>query len=229
MPAMCEGLWCWACLVPTALDHAAALALAAPQQAVRLSLVGQAWGDIHKRMTAFGRILRRAGRKVEYAFHVEANPERTGNHVHMWTWGDPLAEWAVMDAASRAQMGLEVDVQPCSIPPGEPSRLWYGMKAVVERPAEVTELWPEAEAYLHLNGRRLHHATRNFWRDGPGGARLDGVRPAITVARERAGLRSHLWVPEGSQKATARVGVTTSAAVPFLLQQTPTNTGGAPA
>ena len=69
-------------------------------------------------------------------------------------------------------------------------RILYAVKRVTDRPPGAMELWPEAVDHLELNGGRLVHATQSFWRDGPGGLRLTGVRPAIAAARKRAGVYS---------------------------------------
>jgi hypothetical protein len=117
---------------------------------------------------------------------VEGNPRRTGNHLHMWVWGDYLLEPAVIDAALSAGMGREVDVRQAYLPDRqEVPALTYGMKAVLDRPKGTSSMPAQAEQYLTVNGQRLVHATRLFWRDGAGGQPLGGVRAAAVAARNK--------------------------------------------
>lgn len=57
------------------------------------------------------------------------------------------------------------------------------MKAVLERPEGTSSMPEQAQQYLTLNGGRLLHSTRQFWRDAATGERLSGVRAAAVAAR----------------------------------------------
>jgi len=187
-PVRCGSLRCYACLVPVALNYASALGLARPSQKLRLTWVGRTHQEIRQRVRKFHRLLRRQGRQVEHAYSVEPNPRGTGNHIHGWTWGSPITLEELQDAATGAGMGAEVWIGPAHVLPTTPPMIKYGLKSVLDYPPGVTEMWPEAREFLELNGGRLLHATRGFWRDGETEEPIPGVRPAIAVARQRAGV-----------------------------------------
>lgn len=185
-PKMCGAIRCWACIVPVANGYARAIALAEPDQLLRFSLVGDDWPTIRRRVNRYRQRLRKLGVAVQDAYHVEPNPLGTGNHVHMWVWGDPLLEPSVRDAALAAGMGFEVDVRPAYLLDRAAGPMQeYGMKAVLERPEGTSSMPEQAQQYLTLNGGRLLHSTRQFWRDAATGERLSGVRAAAVAARNR--------------------------------------------
>jgi hypothetical protein len=151
--------------------------------------VGDEWRAIRSNMNNFRRNLRRAGLSVENVFHVEANPGGTGHHAHLWTWGPTLLdEPTISDAAARAGMGQEVWVGRRDRPDGAP--LWYGMKSVLDA-ADPVALAPEICDFLEINGGRLLHASRGFWRDAAGHPIRGGVRAAAKLARREQ--RSDDW------------------------------------
>lgn len=184
-PKMCGAIRCWVCVVPVALSYARAIALAEPDQLVRLSLVGDDWTTIRGRVNRYRQHLRAQGLAVQDTYHVEANPRGTGNHLHMWIWGDLLLEPTVRNAALSAGMGREVDVRAAYLPEQGVPALTYGMKAVLDRPRHTSSMPVQAEHYLELNGQRLLHSTRSFWRDAATGETLAGVRAAAVAARKR--------------------------------------------
>ena len=179
VPAGCHRLSCPVCVVVLAFRLGAAIGLARPDQQVLLTQVGEDWTTIRRRMNHFRRILKGLGVRSEDVYHVEPNPQGTGCHVHMWRWGDRLARSVVAEAAVRAGMGSFADVQPRRQPSGSP--LTYGLKTILNEPSEGMTLSPGAQRYLDLNGNRLCHASRNFWRDETGGP-LPGVRAAAKQA-----------------------------------------------
>lgn len=189
MPRMCQTLTCPVCVRQIAYRYGAAIALARPQQMSRLSLVGGSWEETHRRVNRVFELIRKGGRAIKVAWHVEANPRGTGAHVHCWSHGDPLTERDLRRCAVRAGMGHEVHVQRAYVPAGHPPQLIYGMKAVLEGPLDPTRLSPTAELFLDLNGRRLVHQSRGFYRDHRGGP--IGVRQAAALAF--AGARTHRW------------------------------------
>lgn len=192
---MCGSLRCHACIVPTALNYARALAFARPTQQIMLTLVGEEHELILERMKRFHRVMRRGGEAFSHAYSVERNPRGTGTHLHGWVHGTPVQEARVAEAAVAAGMGAETWVGTVKTYHGRSGpMIKYGLKSVLDRPDNVQELWPEATDFLRLNGGRLVSATRGFWRNGQSGQTLAGVRPAIAAAREAAGLRGrYIW------------------------------------
>ncbi len=120
----------------------------------------------------------------------DQNPAGTGHHIHAWQWGDPLDQGLLRDAALSAGMGDFAEVHPRRAPAG--AALTYGMKTVIDGSPVGTELPDATWDYLRLNGGRLLHATRGFWRDETG-QQLGEVRDALrAVARLNGG--DDTWV-----------------------------------
>jgi hypothetical protein len=162
-PIYCERLRaCNVCLRREAFRRARAIGLAAPEHAITLTATGDSWREIQGRIRGFRRRVRRKVPRWQDLFHVECNPSKPGTHVHMWQWGGRPSLALVRESATAAGMGPHVHVEPRAAPRGAP--LGYGMKSILDSP--VSEgLTPEIDDFLVLNGERLHHQTRDFWRD----------------------------------------------------------------
>jgi len=188
VPGRCGRLRCHACLVPAALDYGAAIGLARPDHLVLLTQVGRDWEEIHSRMHRVRQTLTRSGCQSEWVYHVEPNPRRTGNHIHLWLRAADFVPDRLLNAAARAGMGAEFATARRYEPMlGETAPLLtYGMKACSYAPDGATALWPAAEQYLQLNSGQLGHATRGFWRDALGRP-IRRVRDAIRAARQARG------------------------------------------
>lgn len=184
---MCMKASCWVCVKQVALDAAAGIGLAQPEHAVRLSLVGEDPTQISGRVNKLREALRAGGQLWQDAYHVHRNPAGTGMHVHLWGWGRGLHGGEVCSIAQGLGMGLDVDLRPAFVPapnPGQPPRITYGMRACIDRPVGVTAMWPEAAEYLAVNGGKVVHATRGFWRDATTGRPLGSARRAVTAANK---------------------------------------------
>ncbi|WP_343994091.1 hypothetical protein [Terrabacter terrae] len=185
----CRVLTCHACIWPEALNFGAAIGLAKPRWLGTITQVGFAWPEIQRRMMHFRKVLNRAEVPVEYAWHVEPNPDGTGqHHVHFWAHGNALPKSAVTAAAVASGAGAVADVTPAHVTgdAAEVPTLAYGMKACRPPHAEVTSLWPEARHFLDANGGRLGRTTKGFWRDAAG-APLRTLREAVRMARSEQG------------------------------------------
>lgn len=187
VPARCNKLRCPFCLPHEALGVAAALAMAQPTQLLLLTQLGSTWAGAQRRMNRFREVLR-ATYTGGWAYHLEPNPDGTGTHAHAWWRGDHLGRRKLSDAARRAQLGEWVSTAEAHLPPAGPSgvpRLTYGLKSVLRQPSNGLHLSGDAEAFLALNGGRLVHATRGYWRDWEGRP-LPGLRPAVSHAKAQA-------------------------------------------
>lgn len=182
----CYSQKCFVCVQTIAWRYACAIGLARPEQHIVLTMAGEDWTKIKLNLTAFRRAIRRQHPGFRDAYHVEPNPRGTGTHVHMWSWGALLDTPAVSDVASRAGMGREALVSPRELAPGAP--LSYGVKAVLDA-AQTDGMDPAVEQFLLLNGGRLAHASRGFWRDADGSP-IAGVRAAMKAANRSRGV----WV-----------------------------------
>lgn len=192
IPGRCGHWSCAVCAVPMAIDVGRALALAAPEYALRLSLVGDHVEQIRSRFKRFHRRVRRDVQVFEHAFSVEPNPGGTGAHTHGWIHGSELDAAVIQDAAVHAGMGREIHLEQAFVPDSNDPALTYGLK-MLQPPMGHMPGSPEhaasAKRFLELNGQRPVSVTEHFWRDGQTGVLLRDRREAVRMSRERAGLR----------------------------------------
>lgn len=182
--------------------------MAKPSHALTLTGVSSDWSVAKRQMERFHGRLRTQGVSGQHAFHVEPYDSGADCHVHGWWYGGSLTKRVLGDAAASAHLGSHVHVEPAWIPKESYARpaLEYGLKMILhERPECPTELWPRAHQYLDLNGQRLVHATRGFWRDAHG-LRLSGIREAKRLAHRgpaMPGAWSFMPLQRSSSKALA--------------------------
>ncbi|RKT79211.1 hypothetical protein DFJ68_2675 [Terracoccus luteus] len=191
----CLDSSCYACVWPVALRVGGAIGLARPDRLITLTHVGRTWATIQSRMTYFRRVLTRRDLPLEYAWHVEPDPDPASpeHHVHLWSHGADPSRGDIAAAAIAASMGPVCDVRSVEVPTdGRIPTLAYGMKTCEPPHGLMSQLWPEAERYLAANGGRLVHPTRGFWRDLLGHP-VNRMREAIRLARQAQGFGN--WVP----------------------------------
>jgi hypothetical protein len=167
-----------------------------------MSLVADAgdpdpWRTVRGRVNRTREYLKRFGEDPgEWVVHVECNPALTGFHGHIWQHGPRKINADALDqAAFRAGAGLtrvrkvrsEVGVAGYGLKGA--GAMGYGLKGSEGDPME----------YLRLNGGRLTHQSRGFFRSEDG-ATLN-VRSA-----ERHALRAMLGESEGSWTLATTAG-----------------------
>jgi hypothetical protein len=182
-PARCRRLACPFCVRVQARVRAAAIWLAKPRRAVRVSLVAEAsdpepWPVARYRMNKIREHYERlVGDLGEWTYSVEANPEGTGFHAHAWQHGTTKIDMQGLDDASaRAGAGF-CNVQTVR---STSAASVYGLKALRGLGYGLKGAESEPLDFLRLNGGRLTHQSRGFYRS-EAGARL-GVRGAETAA-----------------------------------------------
>jgi hypothetical protein len=178
----CKRQTCLVCGPRIAFATAGAIALAEPERLVRYSLVGEDWQTIRSRLFRVRYRVRQDGFRWEEAYHVERNPKGTGHHVHAYQHGEFVPQARLQELCRREGLGYP-DIRSFRTT-GELGAA-YGLKAATgyglkdaQRPEALVE-------YLRLNGGRLVHTSRAFWRDGQNGGRIRGVRSARHVAQVR--------------------------------------------
>ena len=195
VPARCDRLTCFACLVPSAISTARAIAWARPRQWVTLTRVGDSWQAARRQVRRFRQQLQRLGVGGEFAYHVEPNPSGTGQHAHLWWWGDPLDAEIVRRASGGAYAAVgEIWISNnYEIP-----TLEYGMKMVLwDRPDSPRWLSVLLTEFLDVNGGRLVHQTRDYFRDAT------GTTVGIDEARRQAkGVRRGTWELVGARRGS---------------------------
>lgn len=191
LPARCGANWCPWCGPVNALRVTAAIALARPERLVGLSLVGERWPDVRRRMRKLRHRLVDELGELHWVWSVEPNPKGTGHHVHAEQYGPFIPQRLLSRWAAAEGMGRVVDVRRIRMRVDVSSR--YLLKLAAD--AYGTKLargdMEQLSTYLRVNGgRQLVHASRGFWRDQDGN-RLSGVAEARKVAQGPS--EGHEW------------------------------------
>lgn len=179
-PARCGRLGCWYCCRVNAKKRSLAIAYARPEREITFTLVGDDWQQVRDRMKNARALCRSEVGAFEWVWSVEKNPGGTGHHVHGWQWGAFVPQRFLSGVARKLGMGEVVHVSRLRSV-GAASRyglkgLTYGLKGVLAE--------KESAGYLDLNGARLTHQSRSFFR-GADGCKLP-VREAERLAVEVA-------------------------------------------
>lgn len=190
VPARCGRLACWYCVRVNAKKRALAIAYARPEREITLTLVGDSWPQIRDRMNNARSLLRREVGTVEFVYHVEENPAGTGHHVHAWQHGNYIPQKLLSATARRVGMGEVAHISKLRSVGGA-SRyglkgLTYGLKGVIAE--------QEGEKYLGLNGKRLSHQSRSFFRSSEGGKLPVREAERLAAAAANSGGDQGPWV-----------------------------------
>jgi hypothetical protein len=158
-----------------------------PERALTLTLVApqgdpNPWATAQRNIAVIRRNLGRLGVDPgEWVTHIEPNPKGTGFHAHIWQHGSRIPKQLLSEAADRAGTGwtrIERIRATASASRYGLKGLGYGLKGTTDSPAE----------YLRVNGGRLTHQSRGFFRGLP-------VREAERRAIEdRTGGDPQRWV-----------------------------------
>lgn len=183
--ARCGRLACSYCILRNAYRRAAAIAWAEPQRALTVTLLAgpgdpDPWQTARRRWNRTREYLKRLSVDPgEAVVHVEPNPKGTGFHGHIWQHGpSPIPKAALQEAAHRAGAGWS-RVESIRSRKGAGAYglkgLGYGLKGTSDGPDE----------YLRVNGRRLTHQSRGFFR---GHSVREAERLALGGARDEWAL-----------------------------------------
>lgn len=162
-----------------------AIALASPRRFLTLTLVGEDWQRVRERMFHLRSDLKRATGGFDWVWSVEWNPTGTGHHVHAYQRGEFVAQRLLSSRARARGMGRVVDIRQWKgASPGYGVKLaGYGVKLAGESSSDALC------RFLDVNGARLVHTSRSFWRDengGPCGAR-EARRAFLRTVRDDVG------------------------------------------
>jgi hypothetical protein len=152
---------------------------ARPTLMLGLTGLPSTWRETQARITELRRILVRAGATPEWTYSVEVNPNRTGHHLHGLVSG-AISEHLLAGAVSQVGLGQQFDLRSVVHTRG----LGYGLKSACHSQAALAE-------FLQVNGGRLEHHSRRFFKDAAG--RPCALDEAIAAARGRRGDPSP-WV-----------------------------------
>ncbi len=185
-PRPCRRLLCPGCGPRTTLSTVKAIALARPHSSAVITMPHDSTpeGD-RARLRAFASVLgsvasdlRADGLVFEYCWVLELSTSLRPN-VHVLSHGDVVSSSRFRAALSRA--GGQGDIQTIR-------HLKIVSRYVLKLPLSGLDD-PNVDAaaamdlHLALNGQRLLHSSRRFWRNGA--TELSGVRAARRVARSK--------------------------------------------
>lgn len=218
-PARCQRLTCPYCVGVEAMLRAAAIWLAKPRRAIRVSMVADAtdpdpWPTARRRMNRLREFARREGFDFgEWCYSVEPNPRGTGYHAHVWQHGPAKVDKDALDALSaRAGAGW------CKVETvrdiGRAAQ--YGLKALRGAGYAMKGADDDPREFLRVNGNRLTHQSRGFFRSESGvtlavrdaessamSALMGEREPGRWALVTEAAARSFLSVPRGDGRVSA--------------------------
>lgn len=198
-PARCGRLSCGYCAARNAWRRSLAISAATPERAITITLVADAgeedpWTVARRRINRTREYLTRAGvLPGEWVSHVEPNPQDTGYHAHVWQHGSYIPKGELQEAAHRAGAGwTRVEKVRSEVGAGGYGLkgMGYGLKGVAQEES--------AREYLRVNGGRLTHQSRGFFR-------ADGATLPVRVA-EAVAVRQALGESEGTWTLATEAG-----------------------
>jgi len=160
-PRPCNSFSCEQCAIRRGRRIAGAIALARPDQAVGLSLLGPTRNKISQQMAVFLKWVRKPYPDLQLAWAAESNPNETGMHVHGYSHTGKnesiIPDWVFEEASVKAGIGPRVGTD--EVWPDSPARYTaYGMKSLTDPAMRLR--------FLDFNGspkrRSLIQATGSF-------------------------------------------------------------------
>lgn len=185
-PASCDANFCEVCAPRKAWKIGRAISLAEPQRAVRLSALpmDQGWQSVRYSVGELTRLIRRDGFEWNLAYHVEWNPSGNGmTHAHGWQYGDFVPQARLQELCEKVGQGFPY-IERIKQRVGRGQNVSYGLKGVTYGLKGAYER-ETLDGFLEVNGGRLVHSTRGFWRDGRRGETL-----TLEEAKKRASPES---------------------------------------
>lgn len=169
LPDYCKSNCCPFCSQFKARLLARAMAYAAPTHLLTVTAVGSSWPEVVDRMKRLIKSVREAGPVTSFALVWTVERSKAGDrHVHALAHGGVPSTAVLTERSYRLGMG-RVDLKrtnDCRRPAD------YLLKGVRANFIE----------HLDLNGGRMVHATRDYWR-APDGMPLRGQAEAMRASR----------------------------------------------
>lgn len=172
-PLGCEKYTCRGCAMYRGRRAAFATECSGVTHSFGFTLVGDDYTAINRAMADSTFLIRQRVPGFCCMWAAERNPEGTGNHIHGFCYANGCVRegrlrLAMRDARDAVGFGIQWHLKAISEDAGV---AWFGypMSSLAD-PLEFS-------TFLDLNGaegnRRIIHASRPFWRDGPDGPYLD--------------------------------------------------------
>jgi hypothetical protein len=180
IPARCGRNTCPSCARANAYRIGMAVAMAEPRWSIHITKVGHQWATVQRHVNRIVEYVRRPGNSLVMAWFVEHDPHGEDHHVHGYGRADDIG-YETWQATAKAVGTGSIHIQKRRSDTREP--VLYGLKTVLRGTDD------DVREFLDLNGGRLVHASRGFWRDRR--ARPTTLRIAMKEAAQR--LPGH-WV-----------------------------------
>lgn len=178
----CRRLRCRPCLLWAGWRRGLAIADAAPERFMTLTLVGEDWQIVRARMKRLRYDLVEEVGACDWVWSVEQNPAGTGHHVHAWQRGVFVPQARLSELADSKGMGFRVDVRRWRAESkGAES---YGLKGIGYG-LKGSEGLEAAATFLEVNGGRLTHQSAGFFEGGVRAAEARGVARARAAGEQR--------------------------------------------
>ena len=177
-------LRCWrnrcpSCAWRRAVGIGYAITMARPTLMVTLNLLPEKFPDIKRCMQRLRERLTYRGWEFEWAYGVEQPNPTTPPHVHILVHGQRVPPDDVW-VEQATQSGFDVDHRPRT---SRGSDTYLFKKVSKVKYGGWSDGLDAIDAHLELNGGRIIHATRSFWRDHSGEP-IAGMDEAVRIARQ---------------------------------------------
>lgn len=219
---------CAYCIRTNAWRFTRALGVVKPSRYAVFTLLSGDWQTDRASINALFRALDRKGYRLRAAYTIEENPKKTGFHLNVWWWGPDVPQQLLSDVAQSVGWGEVVYVERWRSGRrdgyGLKDALGYGMKDAVGSSVASPTLTENQETYLRINGGRLLHARRGFWRNGVGGEDLRTAKAAFRASFGERPERKSSWVMYSGSQVLAHSPVTATPSV----EDTPSETAPRP-
>lgn len=180
-PVRCRANWCPFCGPQNAWLAGGAMGLAQPQRFGTVTLVGNDWPTIQRRMNWLASEMRQADPTFRWVYAVEPNPQGTGHHAHFWQRGEYVSKRRFDAACRRFGTGYPF-IKPWV---NRAEVISYGVKleGISYGTKSTREAYESMRGFLGINGGRLVHASQGFFRHEahPGQWRTLTQREAMTA------------------------------------------------
>lgn len=179
----CRKVGCPFCCLVLVDQYAKAIMRAAPARLVTFTLVGHDWPTARTNLNRAAGKIRAKGYDWEYAYTVEPNREN-GLHAHAWVHGSQVPDHVLNAICADVGIG-----KPDIVRADYDGPQFYGLKRAQEDATRAD--------HLRLNGGRLLHCSRKFFRDRHGnpcsmtvaiGRRSSAPSPWVRLKRDRGVL-----------------------------------------
>lgn len=199
-PARCKKLTCVYCLPREASIRQLIIAESEPDTSWSQTMVADAsdpdpWPTVRKRVNlALGYYRRWGGPARSVCYTVEMNPEKTGYHMHAVCWGPHFKMPLLLKAIAAAGLG-EHGNKVKDIDWSSRDAAGYGLKGFSAAGYGLKGFDGSiGKESLRINGGRMTHQTRGFWRVNGKSVKLAAARRSVMLKKYGAFTGDAMWM-----------------------------------